>query len=158
MPFFYPKRVFSPYSNAAFCMGRHRQGSLHLSPTQPHPPPPSSPTNTVRRGVWKKGRIALGRGKPLRWLVILVLLTSCEVDSPIGNKVDHTSTSPITFGKWNSQTELCRHWTPDAPIRTTAPIERSPGLSPYVEALEVAMVSGVPKKHLWGASFQAMHR
>ena len=77
----------------------------------------------------------------MQWLVILVLLTSSEVGFPTGNKADHTSTSAITFGKWNSQIGLCRHWTPDAPIRTTTPIERSLGLSSYAEALEVAMTS-----------------
>ena len=119
---------------------------MHLFPAHPHPHPPSSPGNTVRSRVWNKGCIAPGRGKPLRWLVILVLLTSFEVGYPASNKVEHTSTSPITFGKWNSQIGLCKNWTPDAPIRMTAPTVCIPLLSSCAEALEEATASGVSGK------------
>ena len=122
------------------------QGSLHLFLDQPYPQSPPSSGNIVRHGVWKKGPITLGQGKILRWLVILVLLTSYEVGSPIRNMVDHTSNSPITFGKWNSQIGMCRHWTPDAPIRTNAPTESSLRPSPSMEALRAVMVPRVPEK------------
>ena len=103
--------------------------------------PPSS-GNTIRHGVWKKGRIASGQAKPLQCLVILALLTFCEVGSPTGNMVECTSTIPITLGKWNSQIGLCRHWTHNAPIQTTNPTERILGLSSCGEAFEAAMESG----------------
>ena len=66
--------------------------------------------------------------------------------SPIENTVECTSTSPITFGKWNSQIRLCRHWTPDDPIQKHAPTERILGLSYCTDDLETAMVSGAPGK------------
>ena len=51
---------FLHVSNVSFHMGTHWQGSLHLSPAQPHLPPPSSSGNTISRGVWKKDHIAPG--------------------------------------------------------------------------------------------------
>ena len=67
--------MFPPCSNATFCVGAHLQGSLLLSPAQPHPPPVSYPGNTIIGGNREKGVHALDDDKRLKRFIITVLIS-----------------------------------------------------------------------------------